>query len=247
MSWPSRSASTTVSASAATSLKPRLRPWPAIGWMPCAASPASAKRGATKSRASVRPSGQARGLSSTRISPSFRPKRCSSSCSKTRSSPATSLSASCGALGPDDRRRWLPVQRQDGERAGGQEMLLGAAIVRALMRDGADDARLAIVPVHRLDAGHVAQLRVDAVGGDQQPRLQRHPVGQMHGDAGAIAVEGLTATPSMMSMPSSARAAAQRAVEHPCWRPCGRTARRARPRRRRSGTPDAPDRRCANR
>ena len=46
MSRPSRSASTTVSASAAASLKPRLRPWPAIGWMPCAASPASAKRGA---------------------------------------------------------------------------------------------------------------------------------------------------------------------------------------------------------
>ncbi len=69
-------------------------------------------------------------------------------------------------------------------------MFLGAAIVRAFMRDGADDAGLAVVPFHRLDAGHVAQLRVDAVGGDQQPRLQRRAVGQMHDDAGAVAVEG---------------------------------------------------------
>src|SRR5438309_64901 len=88
MSWPSRSASTTTSANAATSLKPRLRPW------------------------------------------------------------------------------------------------------RAIVGHGADDAGLAVFPFHRLDAGHVAQLRIDAVGGDQKPCLQRGTVGQMHGDAGAVRVEG---------------------------------------------------------
>ena len=69
-------------------------------------------------------------------------------------------------------------------------MLLGAAIVRAFMRQRADDAGLAIFPPHRLDAGHVAQFRVDAGRGDQQPGLQRRAVGQMHGDAGAVGVEG---------------------------------------------------------
>ena len=83
------------------------------------------------------------------------------------------------ALGPDDRRA-VAGQRQDGERPGRQEMLLGAAIVRPLMRDRADDAGLAVLPADGLDAGHVAQPRLDAVGGDQQRGLQRHAVGQMH-------------------------------------------------------------------
>ena len=68
-----------------------------------------------------------------------------------------------------------PSQRQDGEGAGGQEMLLGAAVMRPFMRHGADDAGLAVFPVHRLDAGHVAQLRFDAVGGDQQACLSVTP------------------------------------------------------------------------
>ena len=47
----------------------------------------------------------------------------------------------------------LALQRQDGERAGGQEMLLGAAVMVALVRDGGDDAGLVVVPAVRRDAG----------------------------------------------------------------------------------------------
>ena len=158
MSWPSRSASTIVSASAAASLKPRLRPWPAIGWMPCAASPASAKRGATKARASVRPSGQARGLSSTRDLAELQSEALLEfglEHELVAGHQPFGILAVRSVHTIEDR---LPVQRQDGERAGRQEMLLGAAIMRALVRDRADDARLAVFPVHRLDAGHVAQL-----------------------------------------------------------------------------------------
>ena len=173
MSWPSRSASTIVSASAAASLKPRLRPWPAIGWMPCAASPASAKRGATKARASVRPSGQARGLPSTRDLAELQAEALLQFDLEDEVVAGDQPFGVRRALGPDDATSGCPLQRQDGEGAGRQEMLFGAAIVRALMRHGADDARLAVFPVHRLDAGHVAQLRADAVGGDQQPRLER--------------------------------------------------------------------------
>ena len=55
-----------------------------------------------------------------------------------------------GALGPDDGRTVV------------------ATIVGSFMRHRADDAGLAVFPLHGLDAGHVAQLRVDAVGGNQQ-------------------------------------------------------------------------------
>ena len=41
-------------------------------------------------------------------------------------------------LGPDDRRA-PPLERQDRERPGGQEVLLGAAAMIALMRDRGDD------------------------------------------------------------------------------------------------------------
>ena len=106
-------------------------------------------------------------MPSTLISPSFRPKRCSSSTSNTSGSPATSFSASAvRSVQTIDER--LPGQRQDREGPGRQEMLLGAAVVRPFMRDRADDAGLAVVPVHRLDAGHVAQPRLHAVGGDKQ-------------------------------------------------------------------------------
>ena len=65
------------------------------------------------------------------------------------------------ALHPDDRGAvgaiLVGLEGQRGERARGEKMLLGAAIVRALVRDGADNAGLAVFPPYRLDAGHVAQ------------------------------------------------------------------------------------------
>ena len=63
--------------------------------------------------------------------------------------------------------------------------------MRPLVRDGADDARLAIVPVHGLDARHVAQLGTHTVGRDQQPRRHADAVGEMHRDLVGIHREGL--------------------------------------------------------
>ena len=75
-------------------------------------------------------------------------------------------------LGPDDRRAMADVgvvlQRQDRERSGRQEMLLGAAVVIALVRDGGDDGGLVVAPAVARDAGLLADRRARAVGGDQQ-------------------------------------------------------------------------------
>ena len=49
-------------------------------------------------------------------------------------------------------------------------MLLGAAVMIALVRDIDDDGRLAVIPAVRGDAGAVADCRARAVGGDQKPR-----------------------------------------------------------------------------
>ena len=49
-------------------------------------------------------------------------------------------------------------------------MLLGNALMRALMFDGRDDAGLAILPCHSLDAGEIAQLGTHAVTGNDEPR-----------------------------------------------------------------------------
>jgi len=93
-----------------------------------------------------------------------------------------------GALGPDDGGA-VAFQRQGRERSGRQEMLLGAAVMRALMRHCADDSGLAVLPVHRLDAGHVAQARTHAVGGDKQACLERTAIGEMHCDGGRARIE----------------------------------------------------------
>ena len=53
-----------------TSRRPRLRPWPAIGCTPCAASPTSAKRSATMARARCMSSGQAARAPTSSMSPS---------------------------------------------------------------------------------------------------------------------------------------------------------------------------------
>src|SRR5690606_12833943 len=88
------------------------------------------------------------------------------------------------ALGPDDQGP-VPAfhgrfERKDGKRTRGQEMFLGAAIVRPLVLDCADDSRLAIIPFHRLDTRHVAQTRSHAVGCNKQARAQGCAVSQMY-------------------------------------------------------------------
>ena len=71
--------STTVSASAATSRRPRLSPCPASGWTTWAASATSASRSATKRRAKRNENGIASTREARLKAPSFKVKRYSSS------------------------------------------------------------------------------------------------------------------------------------------------------------------------
>ncbi len=61
-------------------------------------------------------------------------------------------------------------------------MLFGAAVVIALVRDGADDRRLIVIPAVRGDAGLLADLRTRAVGADQKPRRNRLAAAQVDVD-----------------------------------------------------------------
>ena len=79
------------------------------------------------------------------------------------------------ALIPDDARL-AARKRQESERTGRQEMLLGPAFVVALVRDRRDDAGLVIVPAEGLDLGETAEFRARAVGGDGEARAQHAPV-----------------------------------------------------------------------
>src|SRR6185295_2799424 len=83
----------------------------------------------------------------------------------------------------------MALQWQDRERPGGQEMLLGAATMVALMRHGGDDRRLAVGPALRRDAGLLAQRRARAVGRDQQFRGDHAAVALRHDDAIRLRLE----------------------------------------------------------
>ena len=198
-----------------------------------------------KARAVNRPSGKARRAPATFISPSCRPKRFSSSAWNSSSGSATMRSASSRLFRPHDGRA-LARQRQDRERPGRQEMLLGAAIVIALVRDRADDGRLVVIPAVGGDAGLLADVRARAVGADQQPRRNRVAVGQ---------ASRRCRSPRAQSRSPPCRADRCRALSpsRPAHRPaagsrsCARTARPPRPRRRRSGRSAAPRRRAWNR
>ena len=85
------------------------------------------------------------------------------------------------AFGPHDRDA-ISGQRQNRKRSGGQEMLLGAAIMFAFMRDGRDDGRLIVIPAMRDDASLFADFRTRAVGADQQACLERLAIGAGHND-----------------------------------------------------------------
>ena len=68
-------------------------------------------------------------------------------------------------------------------------MLLGAAVMVALMADGDHDAGLIVVPAMGGDPGALAQFRARAVGGHQQARLDDAAVGQRHIDAVGARIE----------------------------------------------------------
>ena len=160
---------------------------------------------------------------------------------------ATMRSASLFFFGPDDRRA-LALERQDRERTGGQEMLLGAAVVIALMRDGRDDAGLVRSPSR--------SSRCRPVRGSPSARRRRRPEAAprcvspsderdadrrrrsfsklRHGDGRSVDAH------SFARVASAPRSAADS-------RSCARTARPARSRRRRSGRSAASRRRAWNR
>ena len=71
--------------------------------------------------------------------------------------------AGVGAALVPDNARPAAGQRQDGERAGRQEMLLRPAFVLALVLDRGDDAGLVIVPAERWNFGERAELRARPV------------------------------------------------------------------------------------
>src|SRR5947208_16765307 len=59
-------------------------------------------------------------------------------------------------------------QRQDRERAGRQEMLLGTTVMITLVRYGRDDGGLIVGPAVTGNAGALANAGTSAVSGDQQ-------------------------------------------------------------------------------
>ncbi len=216
--------------------------------MPWAASPASAKRGATKSRASVRPSGKAR---RSPVDPERR-RACG------RSAAPVLLRRSDRRRQPGARRRpsrsvqtseeRLPLSGRMAKGPAGRKCSSAQPLCGRSCVDGGDDARLAVIPVHRLDAGHVAQLRAHAVAGDQQPCLDSAAIGERQTPRSAsLVVKPVALRPWRMVDAEPLAGAAQRADHHCVRRPCERRARRRRLRRRRSGKPAAPGRRCANR
>jgi hypothetical protein len=94
------------------------------------------------------------------------------------------------ALGPYERAA-VVGERQDGKGASGREMLLGATVMRALMRDGGDDARLVIGPAIGFDARCLAGGRGAPVGGNEEGGLRFIACGR--GDAGETRAKGISA------------------------------------------------------
>src|SRR5262249_61194578 len=87
-------------------------------------------------------------------------------------------------FGPHDRRtvahRGIARQRQDREWPGREKMLLSAAVMIALVRDGGDDGGLAVAPTMAGDARALADRRTRAVGSDHETRGERIALGQTH-------------------------------------------------------------------
>ena len=194
-------------------------------------------------RAVNSPSGKARRGPTTSMSPSCRPKRFSSSAWNSSSGSATMRSASRVVLGPHDRRA-LARQRQDRERPGRQEMLLGAAVVIALVRDRGDDRRLVVVPAVRGDAGLLADRRARAVGADQKPRRDRLAVGELHVDARSRALSKPRHRVGAQLDAERFRLVDQRVDQQPVLDHVRERLARLRPRRRRSERSAAPRRRA---
>jgi len=75
-------------------------------------------------------------------------------------------------LGPDDRRA-ASGEGQDRKRSRGQEMLLGAAVMIALVGNRRNDGGLAVAPAVACNARALPDHGMRAVGGDQEARGDR--------------------------------------------------------------------------
>ncbi len=132
------------SARAATSARPRLRPWPARGWTTCAASPSSTQPGPHHASARPRTSGHdARSDASARL-PTSAPAASARARSNAASSPCSSA---CGALlgqRPDERigaARLGPIERQQCEHVGSAKPLARDVPMRPRSRPAAPRSR----------------------------------------------------------------------------------------------------------
>ena len=154
---------------------------------------------------------------------------------------ATMRSASRLLFGPHDRRA-LALQRQDRERPGRQEMLLGAAVMIALVRDGGDDAGLVVVPADASrcrPASRIAERAPSAATRRRadSARAVADSVDRRCDPAPVVETRHRSRREARRLPPSPCRPARRAAARS---RSCARTARPARPRRRRSETSAAP-------
>src|SRR3954470_5965574 len=85
-------------------------------------------------------------------------------------------------LGPDDGAA-AAGQRQDGKRPGREEMLLGASLMIALVRDRCDDSRLVVGPAEALDTGAFAQPRARTIRRYHEAGRDGAAVAQLSGAA----------------------------------------------------------------
>jgi hypothetical protein len=81
-------------------------------------------------------------------------------------------------LGPDDGGA-VAGQRQDRQRARRHEELVRHAVVRPLVRDGADERGLAVAPALAADAGAGGGGARAAVGAHDHPGAERAAIGEL--------------------------------------------------------------------
>ena len=93
-----------------------------------------------------------------------------------------------GVFRPSEARP-IVRERQNGEGTRRQEVLDGAAFVRAFVRDGCDDGRLAMFPADGLDARAIARRRAAALCADEELGREFASIVQRDGDAGAVVGE----------------------------------------------------------
>ena len=121
--------------------------------------------------------------------------------------------------------RLVVGHRQQRERAGRVEDLVGDMLVRPLVAKHRDDRLMVVAPARDADSGRLARRRIAAVGGDQQRRAAacgRRPATRRRRDRRARRRRRATSTAATMFAPASARAcSAARRWRFSCIQPSG--------------------------